>query len=192
MTLPVRYNKIAILLHWIVTVLIFANFAIVFVWEDVSKAEAITLAGYHMSIGLTVFGFMAVRTLWRITHPAPPFAERYAQWEKTLAHAVHGLLYLLALGVPLGGYLMTSAWKGVTEYPIMWFGLFEIPAFGPLVSMAADQREAIHHFFEEAHELAGWALLALIVLHIVGALKHQFIDKEPELQRMMLREPRQD
>jgi cytochrome b561 len=192
MTLPARYTKVAILLHWIVTVLILANFALILAWENVGEDQEATLVGYHMSIGLTVFGFVVIRILWRLTHPAPAFAERYARWEKMLAHAVHGLLYLLTLGVPIGGYLMLSSWKGVTQYPIMWFGLFEVPALAPLVAMAAEQREAIHHFFEEAHELAGWTMLALIVLHVVGALKHQFIDKEPELQRMLLREPKVD
>ncbi len=192
MSLPARYTKIAILLHWIVTILVLANFALILAWENVGEDQEAMLVGYHMSIGLTVFGFVVIRILWRLTHPAPAFSERYARWEKMLAHAAHGLLYVLTLGVPIGGYLMTSAWKGVTQYPIMWFGLFEVPAFAPLVAMAAEQREAIHHFFEEAHELAGWTLLALIVLHVVGALKHQFIDKEPELQRMMLREPKAD
>ena len=136
--------------------------------------------------------FVVIRILWRLTHPAPAFSEHFAPWEKKLAHVVHGLLYLLSFGVPIGGYLVVSSWKGVAEYPIMWFGLLEIPAFGPFLTMAAEPREELHHFFEEAHELAGWAMLALIVLHVLGALKHQFIDKEPELQRMMLREPKQD
>jgi cytochrome b561 len=42
----------------------------------------------------------------------------------------------------------------------------------------------MHALFGEAHELGAYALYALLFLHVAGALKHQFFDREPELQRM--------
>lgn len=187
MTRPERYTKVAISLHWIIAVMILINLCLPTIWEYVSDAQVRPLINLHKSFGVSIFGFVLIRILWRLTHPAPAMPRHYARWEVILASAVHGLLYLLMLGVPLTGYIMDSAWKHAAENPLMLFGLFEVPHIKALLTMDAAQREVIHHLFESRHEAAAWALFGLIVLHVVGALKHQFLDREPELQRMMFR-----
>ena len=46
-------------------------------------------------------------------------------------------------------------------------------------------KETWHDAFGEAHELIGWALYGLFALHVGAALKHQWMDGEAELQRMI-------
>lgn len=184
MTLPVRYTSTAILLHWLIAVLILANLALPTIWENVADDQAGPLIDLHKSIGVSVFGLVVLRVLWRLTHPAPALPAGYKRWEVTLSHIVHGVLYLLMLGVPLAGYIMASAWKGAPENPMLLFGLVEFPQIASIMAMDAASKEELHHLFEEIHELSAWALLALVVLHVLGALKHQLLDKESELQRM--------
>ena len=97
---------------------------------------------------------------------------------------MHGLLYLLMFGLPLTGYIMDSAPKGPVEHPIIWFGLFKFPHISAIMNMAPAARGQVHEFFESAHGLSATALYALLFLHVAGALKHQFIDREKEVQRM--------
>jgi cytochrome b561 len=52
------------------------------------------------------------------------------------------------------------------------------------MALPADRKEMLHGLFGEMHEIGGYLLIALLLLHIAGALKHQFIDGEPEFRRM--------
>lgn len=187
MTIPERYTKVAILLHWIIALLILINLALPFIWENlVAEEQAGALVGLHKSIGISVLGLVLMRVLWRATHRPPAYPHLYAAWERGLARVVHGALYLLMIGVPAAGYIMDSAWKGAAKYPLMLFGM-PFPRIDAITQMDPAAREELHHLFEEIHELGGYLLIALIALHILGALKHQFIDRHPEFERMSLR-----
>jgi cytochrome b561 len=80
---------------------------------------------------------------------------------------------------------MDSAWKDAATHPMQWFGLFEWPRIGMVMGLDEVTKKSVHDSFGEAHEILGYALWALFALHVIGALKHQFIDGEKELQRMM-------
>jgi cytochrome b561 len=58
-------------------------------------------------------------------------------------------------------------------------GLIEVP------SLVASQDRAVHGFFEEAHGILAWVLLALVVLHIAAALRHHFLKRNDILRRMI-------
>lgn len=81
---------------------------------------------------------------------------------------------------------MVSASKLITVYPIDMFGLFDWPALSFLTNLPADQMKATHELLEEAHHLIAKVIVyGLVPLHVLGALKHQFIDKDNELARMI-------
>lgn len=179
-----RYTRVAMLLHWLIAALIVINVLLAWTWDLLSKPEAHAVENVHKSIGLTVLGLALLRLLWRFSHRPPAYPAPYQRWERLLSHGVHGLLYVVMLGLPLTGYIMDSAPKGPVPHPIIWFGLFEFPHIGAIVNLAPLVRRQVHEFFESAHELSAYALYALLFLHVAGALKHQFIDREKELQRM--------
>ena len=87
--------------------------------------------------------------------------------------------------MPLTGWIMDSAWKDAATHPMHWFGLFEWPRIGIVMSLDPATKEAFHERFGEAHELFSWALYGLFALHVGAAFKHQWKDGEAELQRMM-------
>jgi len=179
-----KYSLTAIWLHWIVAALLIVNVSLALYADHAPEDWVRPIIDAHKSIGLTLLGLAILRLSWRLSHPAPPLPSRYARWERALAHIAHGFLYALIFLLPLTGLAHDSAWKAAPSHPLRWFWLFELPHIGWLYALPEDQKDWWHKLFGIAHTSAGYALYGLVALHILGALKHQFIDKQPELQRM--------
>jgi cytochrome b561 len=109
----------------------------------------------------------------------------HARWEVTTSRITHALLYVLIFAMPLTGWIMDSAWKDAATHPMAWFGMFQWPRIGFIMHLDPAVREQVHSVFGEAHELLAYLLYLLVALHIAGALKHQLLDGERELQRML-------
>jgi cytochrome b561 len=179
-----RYTRVAVILHWLIALLMIGNVLLAWSFDSLPDEAARLAVDTHKSIGITVFGLFILRLLWRIGHPPPPLPSRYQRWERRASHAVHGLMYALMLLLPLSGWVHDSAWKEAATHPIHLFGLVPFPHLGFMQDLNPATRESLHDLFGEAHETLGWMLYGLLALHIGGALKHQFIDRERELQRM--------
>jgi cytochrome b561 len=193
-----RYSKTAVVLHWLIAIFIVVMFAIGWFMADIPKegpkqsaydlldlglytwqlSEEVTARTFyfnlHKSLGITIFALIAIRILWRITHKPPAFLTSYKAMERKVATGTHHLLYILMVAVPLSGLI-----TGVTsKYGIKWFGL-------DLISGLANK--PIHEAFAVVHEICTFIFLALIVLHVAGALKHKFVDKDETMKRMSLK-----
>jgi cytochrome b561 len=169
-----RYSTPAIVLHWLVALLIFAAFPLGLYMADLPLSpEKLKLFSYHKWIGVTVFMLAGLRVVWRLTHTPPPLPASVAGWQRRASAVAHGLLYLLILVIPISGWLMSSA-KGVQT---VWFGVLPLPDL-------IGKDKALGHLLEEVHETLNYTLLALVVLHVAGALQHHFIERQPFLQRM--------
>ena len=95
------------------------------------------------------------------------------------------LLYALIFALPLSGWAHDSAWKLAAQYPFHWYGLFAWPHIGFIANLPPDVKELWHDRLGGIHALCGDLLYVLLAAHVLGALKHQWLDKEPELQRML-------
>jgi cytochrome b561 len=184
MTLPDRYTRPAIILHWLVAALMIVNFALGEFKESFGDDYVRFMIDSHKSAGITVLGLVLIRIVWRLTHQPPALPTHYQLWEQRASHAVHWMLYFLMFALPLSGWMHDSAWKAAPEIKMYWFGLFEWPRISWIMDMEPAAKENLHTLLGDVHEIMGKILLALFVLHVVGALKHQFIDKHRELQRM--------
>ena len=140
----------------------------------------------HKSIGITVLGLAMLRILWRVSHRPPAFPSAYARWEQLGSRTAHGLLYLVMLMLPLSGWLHDSAWKDAATHPMLLFGGFEWPRIACVMSLGPETRESLHSLFGDVHTALAYCLYALLALHVLGALKHQWIDCAAEMQRMSL------
>jgi cytochrome b561 len=92
-------------------------------------------------------------------------------WEKKLANATHHALYLIMVLLPVSGVVMALS----SKYGIKWFGIPLAEGFG---------NETVRDFFKVTHENIGILLLALFALHVLGVLKHTFVNKDGTLKRM--------
>jgi len=181
----VRYTRLAMLFHWVVAVFITINVLLALTVDSMPKMLERPFIDMHKSLGITVLGLAILRVLWRLANPPPPYPPAYAPWERKAANAAHYTLYGLIFLLPLTGWIHDSAWKGAPTHPLNLFWVIPWFRFGFIQDLAPATKETLHSVFFQIHSLLGYALYAVVALHIAGALKHQFVDKEPELQRML-------
>ena len=180
-----RYTGVAMILHWTVAVLILANLVLVWFVDKWPQNWTRPVIDAHKSIGITVLGLVLLRLLWRAAHPPPPLPKNYPRWERLAAHAAHAALYVLILAIPLSGWLHDSAWKDAPTHPMKLFWLVPWPRFSAISHLDPVFKEQVHDVFFAIHKWLAYVLYALFALHVGAALKHQWIDREPELQRML-------
>jgi len=177
------YGVVAQALHWLIAVLIVVQWVLAELADDAGHDKAVhpaaalqelTLLARHKSVGLTIFALAVVRLLWRFVSAPPPMPSAMPRWQVFAAKATHFAFYALLLLMPISGLVMSAA----ANFPVSYFGWFTIPNL-----VAPD--EALADVMKERHELLFDILFGLAVVHIVAALKHQFIDRDDVLRRML-------
>lgn len=181
---PDRYSQVAMALHWLIALLVIGNLAgghLVEVFEHAADPQltafAPTLQGLHISFGLTILALTLARLGWRLANPPPPLPAYATASERWLAGAVHAGFYLLLFVLPLSGWAMLSTAR--VPSPASWFGLASL---APLPLPAG-----LRGLFHDSHGVLGWAMVALIALHVGAILKHRIFDREDLLARMLPR-----
>ena len=177
-----RYSTIAILLHWTIAALIVLQVILAGRMEG-RTPEAFAVLQFHKSIGVTVLLLSLARLAWRLAKPPPPEPATLAGWEKALSLGVHWAFYAVMIGMPLTGWIMVSASK--IELPTLLYGTIPWPHIPGLAELAPGPKKAWRDFGIAGHGLIIKGFYGLIALHVAGALKHQFLDREtPVLSRM--------
>ena len=171
-----RYSVTAMLLHWAMALLLVANFALGERREDLSRGpELAWVMQQHKSIGILIL----VLTLWRLglrlvtLRPNKVADSPLLQLAST---AVHWGFYAVMLIVPLSGWLLVSTSK--TPMPLMVFDLVPwplLPNFG----------HDVHEIGEEVHAILAQAMIPLLALHLIGAVRHQFFMRDALMERMV-------
>jgi cytochrome b561 len=180
-----RYTRTAIALHWVIALLIICNVILALSADYLPDDWVRPVIDTHKSIGITVLGLALLRVLWRFSHKPPALPRSFPKWEHAAAHVAHFLLYLLMIGLPLSGWLHDSAWKDAATHPMHLFGVVPFPRIGLVMHLDAPLKETLHDRFGALHTWLGYALYALLAMHVGGALKHQWIDKKSVLTRMV-------
>lgn len=178
---PQSYGSVAKTFHWLTALLILTAIPLGLIAEDWGYETSAQLAtkgwlfSLHKTIGVSVFFVALLRILWALTQPKPVLLHPDRKIESWAAETVHWLLYASLVIVPLSGWLHHSATAGFA--PIWW-------PFGqslPLIPV----HDGLAHFFGAWHWLFTKVLIATLLLHVVGALKHHFIDRDATLARML-------
>ncbi|WP_158935934.1 cytochrome b [Burkholderia sp. S171] len=183
--MPLRYTRTAMVLHWLIALLIICNVVLGLTAESFPDSWVRRIVDTHKSIGITVLGLVLLRILWRVSHRPPPLPKAFPKWEHMAAHIAHFLLYLLMIGLPLSGWLHDSAWKDAATHPMHLFGVIPWPRVGFVMHLDPALKESLHDRFGALHTWLGYALYALLAMHVGGALKHQWIDKKSVITRMV-------
>ncbi len=180
-----RYTRIAIILHWLIALLIAINIALIWSVDFLPEDFVRPVIDTHKSTGVTILGLVFLRLLWRKANHPPPLPSAYPAWEKRLANTAHVALYVLMVALPLSGWMHDSAWKAAAQFPMKLFYLVPWPRISFIANMDPQTKETLHDLFGGAHIWLSYSLYGIFFLHVVGALKHQWIDKDVELQRML-------
>ncbi|PRC90738.1 cytochrome b [Solimicrobium silvestre] len=170
-----KYTSTAKFLHWLMAIAIICLFAFGFYMSNLPfSPQKLKLMSYHKWAGVTVFILALVRLSWRIMHRPPSLPAHMGRIEQLIAHAGHVMLYLLMLSIPVSGWLMSSA-KG---FQTVLFGVLPIP------DLLSKDRE-LGHLLLTVHLGLNLVMAAVVIGHVLAALKHHFKDKDDVLIRML-------
>ena len=180
MTAAFTYTPMAKAFHWLIVLAVLIMFASALAMDVADEQLRRMVFTTHKTTGFLILLVTFARLYWRRRNPppAPPFSANHKPlWENIVAVATHHGLYALSVLVPLAGWALVS----VGPHGLQLFGI--IPVFNlPLTSLA--EAGTLRPLLGEAHELLASFFALLIALHIAGALKHHFIDKDGTLLRM--------
>jgi cytochrome b561 len=169
-----RYTPTAIALHWLLALLIAATFLFGLYMTSLDASPTkLKYYNWHKWAGTTILALSALRLLWRLSHRPPAADPSMPAWQRGAAHAVHWALYALFFAVPLVGWAYSSA----AGYPVVLYGVLPLPDF-------VSPDKALAETVKPWHARLAYGLAALVLLHVAGALKHQWIDRDRLLSRM--------
>lgn len=164
-----RYSNLAVTLHWITVALVLlqAYLGFTFALSDEGPARDSVFI-WHKTTGVIILLLVLGRLAYRIKNPPPPFPPELPRWERYAAVWNHRLFYLLLIAMPIVGFIAVSGFANGSTTPLI--GGIQVPV---IPGISKDTGELAG----EIHELAAFLLVALILVHITAALKHQFVDR---------------
>lgn len=178
---PQSYGSVARTLHWLTALLILTAIPLGLIANDMvlsgaeSAARKAQLFSLHKTLGVAAFAVALLRVLWALVQPRPAPLHPDRRIETLAGEAVHWMLYLSLVAVPFSGWVHHAATTGFA--PILWpFGQ-GLP-FVPVSESVAAMAGALHWVFTKL-------LIASLLLHVAGALKHALIDRDGTLSRMV-------
>ena len=170
-----RYDRVAILLHWIVGAAVLIQ--LTFGWSlgeikrgTPARAHATNL---HKSTGLLLAVLILARLLWRLRHQPPAYPMGLVAWQLRAARLVHMLLYVSMVGMPVSGYLASN----FSKHGIRFLNQVQLPPWGP-------DDKVLYGFLNGTHDALAGVLSTLVVGHILFALYHGFVARDGVLSRM--------
>jgi len=169
-----RYSRVAMAFHWLLALMILGSLCVGWYMSGLTMSPTrLKLYNWHKWAGVTILTLSALRLLWRLSH-RPPADAPAPRWQQQAAHAVHMALYGLFFAVPLVGWAYSSA----AGFPIVLYGVLPLPDF-------VSPDKALAEMIKPWHGRLAYLLAALVLLHIAAAWKHQLIDKDGLINRML-------
>lgn len=165
-----RYPSSMRILHWLMAVIIIALLAAGITMvrlDDQVPAKFQLLFPWHKSFGLLAFMLVIVRIWIRGRSRVPALPSGISGWERRAVRAGTLLFYTLMIFVPCMGYALSSTY---TQSDGEFFFGVNLPELLP-------KNDAQYEVFWLLHRIGAFVLLGLLVLHIAGALKHRFFDR---------------
>jgi len=163
-----EYNCVAKFFHWSIAGLIILNYVLG------STLDMNRLYGLHKQIGLLILVLVICRIIWRFSSAYPTHVLGLKRVEVILGTSMHHLLYVLMVLLPLSGIVMVQLFGR----EISFFGLFNLPQF---VSADMDRAGTL----AQVHDILANAIIMLVVLHVLAALKHRLFGHTEVVTRML-------
>jgi len=164
-----RYSNATVTFHWVTVALVLtqAYLGFTFALSDEGPARDAVFV-WHKTVGMIILLLTLARLAYRLKNPPPPFPPELPAWERFAAVWNHRLFYTLLIAMPIVGFIAVSGFASGPTTPIA--GGIQVPVI-PGVSRDTGELAG------EVHEIAAFLLVALILVHIAAALKHQFVDR---------------
>ncbi len=171
-----HYGSIAMTLHWLIFVLVLGLIVAGFTMKNLADSPLkFKLYDLHESTGLTVLALMVIRVWWASINIGVALPANTLASERWAARTVQCLMCLGLFVMPLSGWIMSTA-AGFA--PNVW-NLGVLPA--PFIT----KNEGLSHFLSSVHDITAWAMIALVVIHTLAAMKHYYFNKDNVMQSML-------
>ena len=171
-----HFGLVAKLVHWVIALLILGLIWLGWYMVGLSYYDPWSQDSLiaHRALGMIVLGLALFKVLWLIVSPTPDPLPSQKPWEHKASHLVHWILFLSMFVIPITGYLISTS-EGAAV-PI--FNWFDIPALFVVEESTRDLAIDIHYY-------VAYAILVVAVIHASAAVKHQFVDRDGTLKRML-------
>ena len=180
-----RYNAVAMTLHWLIAVLLITNIGLAWYFNTLHGLPKIPPVQLHKSFGITILLLSLARLAWRFISPPPPLPASLQPWERVAAGTVYVLFYVVMIGMPLSGWALSSASAIIRFEPIRLFWTIPWPAISPLSDLPPPQMKQAHAAFVAVHHFLAKVAYGLIVLHVAAALRHLLLLRDGVMSRMV-------
>jgi cytochrome b561 len=172
-----KYRLSSKIIHWIVAITVICLLFVGFSLDSLSKDMKPTAIMVHESMGLSIAALMILRIflIIKTPHSIDISTQPSEKFLNSIAIAVHYTFYCLLILMPLSGWMMVTA-KG---YPVHYFNLLTVTFPGII------ENGLTASLFFKAHQTIALILIAMIILHVVGAMKHYFWNKDTVVQKML-------
>jgi len=171
-----EFGLVAKLLHWLIAVIMIGMIGVGWYMVRLSDEDLLywRLLDLHEAVGLSLFILLAFKLLWMRVSLQPRYLPSLAVWERLAALSVRWLFLIAILVIPLSGFLFVATnGEAVTLYDVI-----TIPDIGEAGKTTRDWLSDVHYY-------VSYGCAALVVIHMLAALKHHFVDGDETLRRMM-------
>lgn len=183
-----NYSATAKLLHWLIAAFVIGLLGLGLTMTRIEDLQLrYELYQLHKSLGVTVLGLMLLRIVWRFIAPPPELPASIQGLERQAAAKTHFALYALLLLLPLSGWAMVSAALPPFNFPTSLYKTIPWPHIPAIEELSAEAKKTVEPLLKTLHGALGWALLALVILHIAAALRHSIVLKDGVMLRMLPR-----
>ena len=169
-----EYSSASKWFHWLIAVVVISLLSLSFFLKDLPDKYIGTAFLIHKSLGLTVLFLAMLRIIWIVRCGRPSLPNGMPFWERVFSRVVQLSFYFLLIIMPLSGWIMSVASKHIPSF----FGLFYLP-------LPIEPSKPLATFMDNTHVTIAWIFISLIILHVAGALKHHFYNKDDVLRKML-------
>lgn len=175
---PAGYGLVSKLMHWLLAALMLGLAALGWYMVDLSYFDPWyhDALEWHKALGMTVLVLAIGKAAWLVASPPPALTGALPRWQRVAARSVHVALFAAMLLLPVTGYVISTS----DGKPVSMFGLFDVPAVLPRATGVRDAAIDLHFY-------AAYGMVALAAAHALAALKHQFVNRDGTLARMLWR-----
>ena len=170
-----RFGAGARLFHWLVVLLVLVQIpaGIAMIAPALEQQLIDRIFVLHKGLGVVLLVVVVARSLWRLTHRAPPMSESIPELERRMAVATHWVIYAVLLTVAGSGYVRVVG----DGFPIEMMDALGLPTMLPLMPGVASWASLVHRF-------ATFLLVALVAVHVAEVLRHHLVVRDGTLARM--------
>lgn len=172
-----RYGRVSRFLHWTIAILFLALIPMGAFASIIPEGTEYRNAYYvvHKTLGVVVFALLLTRLVWNRISKRPELDPSLKPYERKLAHGVHIALYGMMIAIPVTGFVMTS----FHGYPTFFF-IWELEPLWAPSDTATIIWGTLHKY------LLPYLLYIILGAHVLGALKHHFVDKHSAAFKRMV------